>query len=351
MKLSVVMTVRNGERYLPEAVASVLNQTLEDFELLIVDDASTDGTSAMLASYARQDSRIRILTNDTNRGPYPSANLALRKATGQAIARHDADDVSPPDRFAVQWEALASSDRVTLVTGWLERFGARGQRDAEIVKPLDWQPALEWGLLFSNTVGAGAHTMFPRVIDGVPVEYPARHRYAEDYELICRLATLGQVVSPKAVVYRYRQHDHSITRRQRAEQDQCVAAIRQERLSRHLPATISQAQIDDLVRFWLCDGARPLGPGVDVILATFHQLRDVVLDDIAHRYGKQARSTLAMNVDRRFHERVGYWLYRSARFRDRSASRELLRASIQGGPLRACLSAFKHGSFAVRHKF
>ena len=71
MKLSVVMTVRNGERYLPEAVASVLNQTLEDFELLIVDDASTDGTSAMLASYARQDQRIRILTNDTNRGRVP----------------------------------------------------------------------------------------------------------------------------------------------------------------------------------------------------------------------------------------------------------------------------------------
>src|SRR6478609_2038063 len=102
LKLTVVMAVRNGERYLAQAVESVLAQSVPDFEFLIVDDASTDDTSLMLTGYRCRDSRVRVITNRVHLGLTASLNSALEHAHGDVIARHDADDVSPPDRFAIQ---------------------------------------------------------------------------------------------------------------------------------------------------------------------------------------------------------------------------------------------------------
>ena len=96
MRLSVVMAVRDGERHVGEAIESVLSQSVSDFEFLIVDDASTDDTRRILASYEREDCRIRLLHNEQNLGPYPSANRALMQCRGMFVARHDADDISPP---------------------------------------------------------------------------------------------------------------------------------------------------------------------------------------------------------------------------------------------------------------
>ena len=349
MKVSVVMTVLDGERFLSEAIESVLNQSLEDFEFLIVDDASTDETAAILASYARRDSRIRVLTNDVVQGPFLSANRALRQAAGDAIARHDADDVSPSDRFAVQWAALKSSSRVTLVTGWVERFGVLDSEN-ELVKPPPEQSALEWNLLFSNAVGAGAHVMFPRVLDDIAVEYPARQRYAEDYELLCRLAALGTVISPETIVYRYRQHQHSITCQRRVEQDECVSLIRHHRQSMYLGTGVPRSVIDALARFWLRDGARPLGSNVHRVMSTLGQLRTAFLVDIARRHGEPARAILRRSIHWSTQERIGYWLYRSIRFRDRAAVQAMFHAASEGDPVRACWSALRHGGLAVRHR-
>src|SRR6266446_6576122 len=106
MRLSVIMAVRNGEQYVSEAIESVLAQSVTDFEFLIVDDASTDGTPRILSEYQRRDSRICVWHNQSNLGPYPSANRALMRARGRFVARHDGDDISPPERFAIQLAAL-----------------------------------------------------------------------------------------------------------------------------------------------------------------------------------------------------------------------------------------------------
>ena len=89
MKLSVVMAVRNGEPYLREAIGSVLAQSVSDFEFLIVDDASTDNTAAILDRVQRRDSRVRVWRNDCQLGPYPSVNRALmqRALGGHRAAR------------------------------------------------------------------------------------------------------------------------------------------------------------------------------------------------------------------------------------------------------------------------
>src|SRR3954470_21345284 len=135
MKLSVVMAVRDGEPYLSDAIESVLGQTIADFEFIIVDDASRDGTAAILRHYQRQDARIRVLRNDVCQGPYPSANRAIIEARGEFLARQDADDVSPSNRFEIQLAALASCDEVVLATGMVEMFGDRRGR----ISPPAWQ--------------------------------------------------------------------------------------------------------------------------------------------------------------------------------------------------------------------
>ena len=119
-KVSVVMCVHNGERYLYEALESVLNQTFEDFEFIIVDDASADNTPAILKEYAAQDGRIRLMRNAHNLGLTRSLNKALRLAKGEYIARQDADDISLPQRLEKQVEFLNSNSRTAVVGSWTE---------------------------------------------------------------------------------------------------------------------------------------------------------------------------------------------------------------------------------------
>ena len=95
-KVSVLMAVHNGEKYLRQAVDSILAQTFSDFEFIIVDDGSQDGTAHMLGEYL--DPRIVLLKNETGIGLTKSLNLGLAIAKGDYIARMDADDISLPDR-------------------------------------------------------------------------------------------------------------------------------------------------------------------------------------------------------------------------------------------------------------
>jgi glycosyltransferase involved in cell wall biosynthesis len=321
VKLSVVMAVRDGEPYLRDALESVLSQSVADFEFLIVDDGSTDGTSGILSEYQRRDSRISVFHNDSGLGPYPSANRALTHARGRVIARHDADDISPADRFAIQLDALDSATDTSLVTGAVEFFGHRPNHTS---RPPSWQPRLEWELLFTNAVGAGAHVMFPRVIGGAPVRFPAKYRYAEDYGLWCRLSRLGRVACPTQVVYRYRQHPSSITSRHKLEQDECLASIRYDYQSRFLTPGVPRETVADVSRFWNEDGARSLGARLCDINLVVSDLCTRFLGYVERRYGISDRVTLAAEIDRALGDRLAYWLYRSIRLRDGTACRDAL---------------------------
>src|SRR5690349_12648910 len=111
------MAVYNGARYLREAVESVLNQSFQDFEFLVINDGSTDHTREIILSY--DDSRIRLVDNRQNRGQTASLNLGLQLAQGDLIARQDADDISEPERLARQVLFLEDHSEVALLgTGY-----------------------------------------------------------------------------------------------------------------------------------------------------------------------------------------------------------------------------------------
>ena len=115
--VSVVFRAFNCERYIGQAIESVLAQTFQDFEIVVVDDASTDGTEAILQAYAQRDERIRVVRNETNQGPVRTMNIGLQHAQGEFVAVHDGDDVSLPHRLETQVNFLRANPQIALIGG------------------------------------------------------------------------------------------------------------------------------------------------------------------------------------------------------------------------------------------
>ena len=116
MKISVVMAAYNAEKYLKEAMDSILGQTYDDLELIVIDDKSTDTSGQILKDYAARDSRVVVLENEENMGLTKSLNKGLKVAKGEYIARMDADDISVPDRFEKQVAFLDSHPDYSFVS-------------------------------------------------------------------------------------------------------------------------------------------------------------------------------------------------------------------------------------------
>src|SRR3954468_11800569 len=138
--VSCLMSVHNGERYLAAATDSILAQTLGDFELIVIDDGSTDSSIAMLRHYAQRDPRVR-LTIGANNGLTAALNQAFAQSRGKYLARMDCDDVALPDRFAKQVELLDADPDVVCTGGYFQLIDGGGRllttlqpptRDAEI---------------------------------------------------------------------------------------------------------------------------------------------------------------------------------------------------------------------------
>ena len=109
-KISVLMSVYNDEKNLPKSIQSILNQSYENFEFLILDDCSTDGTFGVLSEYVKKDERIKIFKNDKNIGLTKSLNYLINNSRGELIARQDSDDVSYKNRFYMQLKFMEENN-------------------------------------------------------------------------------------------------------------------------------------------------------------------------------------------------------------------------------------------------
>jgi glycosyltransferase involved in cell wall biosynthesis len=120
------MSVFNGEKYLKESIESILKQTYSDFEFIIVNDASQDGTGEILLEYQKKDNRIKIINNQTNIGLTKSLNKALKIAQGEYIARQDDDDLSLPERFEKQTEFLKKNPEIKMLGTFAHSINNKG---------------------------------------------------------------------------------------------------------------------------------------------------------------------------------------------------------------------------------
>ncbi|MGA2819808.1 MAG: glycosyltransferase [Anaerolineales bacterium] len=206
-KVTVVMPVYNGERFLGQAIESILGQTYSNFELFIVDDASTDGSVDIIRSY--QDARIRLIQNASNRGPAYSRNIALNQGRGQYAASLDADDVACLTRLQMEASYLDEHPDVALVAGTGEAIDETG-RSLGINLPLRNDVAIRWRLLFRNTINGGT-VMYRRALALQAGGYDERFTPAEDYLLWVKLAKFGSIFNLDEVLTRVRQNPRSLT--------------------------------------------------------------------------------------------------------------------------------------------
>jgi hypothetical protein len=222
-RVSVVMAVHNGEPYLPETIRSVLGQTYEDFEFVVVDDGSTDTSRATVESFA--DARIRLFANESNVGLTRSLNRGLAEARGEFVARIDADDVALPARLARQVAFLDRRPDVALAGSSLAEIGPDGRRGATHHLPTG-HLQLRWSLLFHCPFVHSA-VMWRReeVVDAVG-SYDESFRYAMDWEYWSRIGTRFRVANQREVQVRYRLGPHSMTESHPAVTQEVAAARR-----------------------------------------------------------------------------------------------------------------------------
>jgi len=201
------MAVHDGERHLRASIDSVLSQTFTDFELIVVDDGSSDGTGAILKAY--DDARISIVRNETNVGVTRSLNRGLEQTRGKYVARQDDDDVSEPDRLERQVGFLKENHEVALVGSAYLRIDGNGTVVARRDVPTD-VTAIRWRLLFLNAF-ASSSVVFRRDVVERLNGYDERFPYAQDYDLWSRIASTEVVASLPLPLMRYRSGETSLT--------------------------------------------------------------------------------------------------------------------------------------------
>lgn len=198
-QLSVVMPVRNGLPFLDDSVRSILGQTFADFELIVLDDASTDATLAALREWERRDSRVRVYESGRKLGLSGSSNFVVEQARAPIVARMDADDVAHPERLARQFEVMRGRPEVVLVGALSEGIDADGRS----VRPRD-----RWRLLRSSPFPPFPHgsVMFRRAAFDAVGGYREECVNWEDQDFFLRLVRRGRVVVLPETLYYYRYH-------------------------------------------------------------------------------------------------------------------------------------------------
>ena len=215
-RVSVIMSVYNGSKFLDQSIESILKQTFPDFEFLIVDDCSTDSSLKIIAKYAKQDSRIRIIKNETNIGLTKSLNRAILESKGEYIARIDADDFSYPERFKKQVKFLDSNLKCGLVGAWAEIIDDNDKVMRAIKYPT-LSVDLKRDLIKYNPFFHSSIMIRRSTLDQVGL-YNEEFRYAQDYELYFRIASKYGLENIPNVLIKYRESSSSITGKKNKKQ-------------------------------------------------------------------------------------------------------------------------------------
>jgi len=206
------MPVYNGERFVGEAIDSVLRQTLPDLELVIVDDGSTDRTAEIIAARAKADSRIVIHRLPSNQGLVGARNACAELARGEFIAVLDADDVSLPDRLERQVAFLRSHSEIGVLGASVQFVDDAGRLGR--LKTFPSGPGLvAWSMVFFNSIAHSTVMMRRSAREAVGRYAPEMKHGAEDYDLLVRATRIIRLENMPDVLVRYRTWPGNMTKR------------------------------------------------------------------------------------------------------------------------------------------
>ena len=220
-RVTVIMAVYNGEEYLRESIGSVLSQTFTDFEFLIINDGSTDGSLDIIESYG--DPRIKLIHNDTNLGLVATRNKGLANAGGEYIAWLDCDDIAYPTRLAEQAAFMDSHPAYGMIGSWVEIIDESGKPNGEIWKYDAPAESIPSTLLFNNYFAQSS--VFIRKRDLPEVWYRPDFPGTEDFDLWVRMTAYTKVWNLPRVLIKYRVHSTSISFVRASDIEECVQKI------------------------------------------------------------------------------------------------------------------------------
>jgi glycosyltransferase involved in cell wall biosynthesis len=225
-QVSVIMPVYNGEKYLAEAINSILGQTFHEFELIIINDGSHDSSADIVRSYT--DPRIVFIENEINTGLPRVRNQGLYTSRGQYIAWLDCDDVSVPERLEIQVKFLDEHPRIGVCGGWIKMVGDGKETVARY--PAD-PGYIRASMLFNNFVVNSTVMMRAACTREVGLRFDLSHHLSQDYGLWVRIPEPWQITNLPKVLTRYRLHTSQVTTIHKQKQIDVAWKIQKEQLA------------------------------------------------------------------------------------------------------------------------
>ncbi|ACT47943.1 glycosyltransferase [Methylotenera mobilis] len=231
-KVSIITSVKNGEKYLVESLNSILRQTYHDFELIVIDDYSVDSTANILKELAASDERVKVITNESLPGLSNALNLGIKHATGKYLVRHDADDISKQHRLATQIAYLEKNPDIDILGSCIDMIDESGSFIKLHREPLS-HAAIVFHTLFGTPFAHPSIVIRKSFLDRSRISY--LEVPAQDYELWVRMINSGakaENLSEALVSYRVSMQSDSNVRSLRHHQ--MAEAIKLQQIKRYI---------------------------------------------------------------------------------------------------------------------
>lgn len=206
-EISVIMPVYNAEKYLSESIESILNQSYSDFELLILNDSSTDNSKEIITQYQKKDPRIILIDKVKNIGPANLRNEGFNLARGNFIALMDADDIAMPNRFEKQIQILKNNPEIGVCGTWFTFFGGKKNR---VIRHSEKHDVIKISFLHNCSIGNPTVMLRKKNLNGL--EFNNDYVPVEDYDLWSRLLSKTTFYNIPESLLNYRQHDDNISK-------------------------------------------------------------------------------------------------------------------------------------------
>lgn len=209
--VTIFMAVYNVEKFLEESIESILNQTYKNFELLIVNDASTDTSTEILLRYEKKDKRIRIIHNEINRGIPYTRNIGLKEAKGKYIAIMDSDDIALSNRIEKQVIYMENNLEIDVIGTDYEILGRKFKRKVRnrCITPEE----LKIKFLFNCAIHNPTAMLRKETLITNQLQYNLNYFVAQDYDLFARLSKIGKLAILPEIHYQYRIGHSNITKK------------------------------------------------------------------------------------------------------------------------------------------
>lgn len=221
--VSFIMAAKNFERFVGDAIASVMNQTYQNIELIVVDDASTDNTTSIIREWAERDARIRAIYNTTSVLPPRARNMAADIARGTYLAILDSDDISMPDRIEKQVAYMLAHPEIDASGSHAEIIDIDG-KSFGIKKKSTNIADIRCAFLLQNQFIHSSMIIKKSVFDALG-GYRSEYMYAEDYDLYSRVLEAGQMNNVDAVLIKFRASSGGVTTQSNSQKIQMASSL------------------------------------------------------------------------------------------------------------------------------